>query len=238
MVATSRITVVVPTRNEAHNIGTFLTSLPPDVRLIVIDSSTDDTPRRIVADRPDNTTIVLAEANIPEARQLGADLVTTPWILYTDADVGLAPDYAEHLARLQLGPDVAGIAGSKLTAGGHEAYHDAFKAGQHLLDFIGIPAATGSNMLVRTDVLREVGGFDPALTVNEDTELMFRIKRAGYQIQYSPELAVHSFDHRRLESGAIRKWFHSFARCALLWAAPKSRLVRKGDWGYWRQLAH
>ena len=92
-------------------------------------------------------------------------------------------------------------------------------------------------MLVRTEALTTVGGFDPDLSVNEDTELMFRIRRAGYDVQFAPELEVHAFDHRRLESGRALKSFHSISRCAILWAAPRSKLVRRGDWGYWRRLA-
>ena len=238
MILSDQLTVVVPTRNEEQNVGRFLESLPPEVRLIVIDSSTDSTPQRVAELRPEHTTVVRAQANIPQARQLGADLTVTPWILYTDADVVLHPSYARTLAELDLAPNVGGIVGAKGTTGDHRRYHTWFQYGQQLLDWAGIPAATGSNMLVRTDVLRRVGGFDPSLTVNEDTELMFRIRRAGYKVPFVPELEVKSFDHRRLEAGMSRKWVHSVTRGVMLWAAPSSRLVRRSDWGYWRRLAH
>ena len=231
------VTVIVPTRNESENIGTFLASLPEKVRLIVIDSSLDDTAKRIAQLRPDHTTIVLADVNIPQARQIGADLAVTPWLLFTDADVELSPHYSRSLSRLQVGPDVGGIVGTKGTAGGYEGYHRWFRRGQQGLDLIGIPAATGSNMLVRTEALTTVGGFDPDLSVNEDTELMFRIRRAGYDVQLATELEVHAFDPRRQESGRALTSFHSSSRCEILWAAPRSKLVRRGDWGYWRRLA-
>ncbi|MEL7158955.1 MAG: glycosyltransferase [Actinomycetota bacterium] len=238
MITAQDLTVVLPTRNEAANIGTFLASLPEELRLIVIDSSTDDTPRRIAELRPSHTTVILADANIPEARQLGADLTVTPWILFTDADVVLDHDYLDALGRLPLSVDTGGIVGAKDTVGGHEGYHRWFRRGQRLLDWIGIPAATGSNMMVRSAVLREVGGFDPVLSVNEDTELMFRIKRAGYEVPFAPDLAVRSFDHRRLEAGRSWKWLHSLIRGLVLWTRPSSAWVRRSDWGYWRRLAH
>lgn len=237
MIDRSRVTVVVPTRNEAHNIGRFLRSLPAGLRLIVVDSSTDETARLVSAQRPDNTTIVLAEANIPEARQIGADLVSTPWILFTDADVELSPDYLDVLGRLRVGSDIGGVIGTKATAGGHERYHYWFRQGQRVAAAVGVPAATGSNMLIRTEVVRRLGGFDPRLSVNEDTELMFRVRRAGYRVPFVPELEVRCHDHRRLERGLARKWGHSLSRCALLWAMPASDLARRGDWGYWRDTA-
>lgn len=233
MIDSSRVTVVVPTRNEAHNISRFLRSLPAGFRLIVVDSSTDDTARIVTAERPHNTTLVLAEANIPEARQIGADLASTPWILFTDADVELAPNYVEVLSRVRTSSDVGGVIGTKATAGGHERYHYWFRQGQRAAAAVGIPAATGSNMLVRTEVVRRLGGFDPALTVNEDTELMFRVRRAGYRVPFVPELEVRCHDHRRLDRGLARKWGHSLSRCALLWTMPSSGLARRGDWGYW-----
>ena len=234
MIGPADLTVVLPTRNESHNIARFLRSLPDDINLIVIDSSTDDTVARINELRPALTKVVVAEANIPQARQLGADLATTPWLLFTDADVILHPEYAERLSRVELPPNTGGVVGVKGTTGAHLAYHRWFRRGQWALDAAGIPAATGSNMLVRTEVLRQVGGFDPALSVNEDTELMFRIKRAGYRVPFVPELEVWSFDHRRIESGAGIKWLHSVTRGLMLLAAPKSQLVRSSDWGYWR----
>jgi glycosyltransferase involved in cell wall biosynthesis len=232
-IALDDVTIIVPTRNESANIARFLASLPDRARLIVVDSSSDDTLRRIASARPDRTTLVAAEVNIPEARQLGAELATTRWLFFTDADVTLSPHYARRLASLPITDEVGGVAGAKDTAGGHEGYHRWFTRGQQLLDLMGVPAATGSNMLVRADVLRSVGGFDTRLTVNEDTEMMFRVKRSGYDVLFEPELRVNSFDHRRLQSGKLHKLVHSLTRCAMLWATPRSRLVRRGDWGYW-----
>lgn len=232
------LTVVVPTRNESANIGRFLASLPDELRLIVIDSSTDDTPHRIADLRPAMTTVVRADANIPQARQLGADLAATPWILFTDADVALDEGYLDGLRAVPVTGEVGGIVGVKDTAGGHEGYHRWFKRGQRLLHSVSIPAASGSNMLVRTDVLQAVGGFDPVLTVNEDTELMFRIRRAGFRVPFAAGVAVRAFDHRRLAAGRLRKWLHSLIRGAVLLAAPGSRWVRRSDWGYWRRLVH
>ncbi len=227
------VSVVVPTMNEASNIGRFLESLPGDVQLIVVDSSTDGTAEMVEALRPERTTVFRVRANIPMARQIGADAASTPWLLFTDADVTFSPGYFDRLTGTLLPADCGGLVGTKGSLDGFDRYHRWFVRGQGTLMALGIPAATGSNMLVKRQALQLAGGFDPELTVNEDTELMFRLSKAGWAIEFRPDLAVHSFDHRRLEAGIARKVVHGALRNTALYLGWFNRGVRRGDWGYW-----
>ncbi len=231
-VGLDQVTIIVPTRNEEANIETFLRSLPPVVRLIVVDSSDDRTPELIENLRP-SATVVRATLNIPEARQLGANLAVTPWLLFTDADVRFPIDYFSRLERVTVDERVGGLVGTKSTAAGFDSYHRWFVRGQAVLHSFGVPAATGSNMLVRAETLETVGGFDRRLTVNEDTEVMFRIAKAGYDVGFEPGLRVLATDHRRLEAGLARKIIHGAVRNGALWFGVLGPQVRSGDWGYW-----
>ena len=94
------VTIVVPTRNEAANIRGFLASLPPDIALIVVDKSTDETPELIKRHRPLNTAVLDYQGTLTEARQLGAERARTSWLLFTDADIVFADDYFERLSQL------------------------------------------------------------------------------------------------------------------------------------------
>jgi len=219
--------------NEAANITTFLDSIPGDVEVIVVDSSTDDTPTIVERHRGRRTTVIRAKANIAVARQIGSEAATTPWLLFTDADVVFAPGYFDRVAWRRLRPDCGGIVGVKSSVEGFDRYHRWFIRGQAALMAFGVPAATGSNMLVRADALASVGGFDRQLSVNEDTEVMFRIKRAGWYIEFGPDLVVHSFDHRRLEAGLARKVLHGAVRNTALYLGCFGAHVRRSDWGYW-----
>lgn len=227
------VTVVVPTRNERSGIGRFLGSIPDSVKLVVVDSSDDDTVEVIESVRP-TTQVISAHLNIPEARQRGAEVSTSRWILFTDADVIFAPDYFTRLAELDVPARVGGIVGVKRTVEGYDRYHRWFLRGQRILHAFDIPAASGSNMLVRRAALTNVGGFDPRLRVNEDSELMFRIARAGWKVPLEPELAVMSFDHRRLELGVGRKLVHGAVRNTALYLGVFEQSIRRSDWGYWQ----
>jgi hypothetical protein len=102
----------------------------------------------------------------------------------------------------------------------------------------GVPAASGSNMGVRRDVFAAVSGFREDLPVNEDTDLMMRVARAGFRVLWRPELAVRSLDDRRLRAGATFKSVHSLTRGLLLLVDHRLALPRRWlahDWGYWRR---
>ena len=107
---------------------------------------------------------------------------------------------------------------------------------QSVLAALRIPAASGSNMLVRADAFAAVGGFDTALTCNEDSELGWRIARAGFEWRCDSRLVAFATDHRRLRRGVLRKTLHTVFRCSALYLGLIPRRWRGHDWGYWREL--
>jgi glycosyltransferase involved in cell wall biosynthesis len=229
-----RISVVIPTRNEARNIGACLASIPAEVELVAVDASDDSTPEIIHALRPRQTQIIQSRAGIAAARQIGAEAASGEWLIFCDADICFAPDYF-----LRIAPYLAldAFYGIKLATATHATYARCFTAGQSLSHRMGFPAASGSNMAVRRRILQSVGGFRADLPVNEDSELFLRLAYHGYHVGYATDLAVHSLDDRRLDAGVARKLLHSAARCVLIAAAlrvPLPQRLLRHDWGYWR----
>lgn len=227
------VTVIVPTKNEENNFQAFLTSLPPQVTLIVVDASDDCTPLLVGRLRPERTILIRNPAHIAAARNLGAYAAETSWLLFTDADVVFAPNYFE---RLQDSLDACADAyfGTKRSQQAYATYYRWFARGQQMMAWIGIPAVSGSNFLVRRSVFLDAGGFDETLTCNEDSELGWRLARREYRVVFVPELIVYEHDHRRLRRGVVRKTLHSLTRCALLYANLLPQRLRHSDWGYWR----
>lgn len=59
---------------------------------------------------------------------------------------------------------------------------------------------TGADMMVRRSVLDEVGGFSPAFFMYyEETELTFRIKKAGYKVVSLPAAKIQHLEGRSFE---------------------------------------
>jgi glycosyltransferase involved in cell wall biosynthesis len=230
------LTVVVPTKNEARNIEAFLRSLHPDVRLIVVDASTDETRALIARIRPANTLVLEDPGNIPRARQLGADRAKTTWLLFTDADMVFDGAYFDGWRRLEVAESVGAVQGSKLSADGEYAtYYRLFSAGIGLLARFNVPGGSGSNMIIRKRALHEAGGFDFDLSANEDIHVLWKVRRKGWRVVYRGGLKVYERDHRRLKQGILKKTLHSWARSLMLMTGLGARWVRRSDWGYWKQ---
>ncbi len=121
------LTIVLPTRNESQNIRNFLKSVPETVRLIVVDASKDSTPDIVSSARPHYTTVVRHPGTVTEARRIGAELATTPWLLFTDADIVFSEDYFRNLADFE---DCDLIYGPKLSLDFFKTYYKWFAYGQ------------------------------------------------------------------------------------------------------------
>ena len=224
------VTVIVPTKNEVHNIPFLIRSIPPDVNLILVDASDDDTPNLCLRLRPQHTKVIRSKARIAAARNLGAQAATTSWLIFTDADVTFAPDYFKRLAQIERSD---AIYGSKLSQDDQASYYRRFVSWQKRFNRIGIPAVSGSNLLIKADVFHKVGEFNPDLLVNEDTELGYRLKKQEYQVEFESALVVYARDHRRLVRGKLRKDLHTLARCTLIYLNVFPSLWTRRDWGYW-----
>lgn len=230
MLKLSDITVIVPTRNEQRNLPSFLASLPHDVSLIAVDSSDDNTPELITAQRPVNTQVLRRSCNIAVARQIGAEAAQTSWLVFTDADIIFTPDYFTRLLRWEQA-DV--VYGPKLSGDRYCRYYYWFTLAQGLSHTLGLPAASGSNLFIKRLPLLSSGGFDMQLRCNEDSEIAWRLKRIGRRVVFDRNLIVYARDHRRLDRGVMRKTLHSICRCTLLYLNLMPERFRNRDWGYW-----
>jgi glycosyltransferase involved in cell wall biosynthesis len=250
------ISVIVPTKNERHNLPRFLASLPPDVELVLCDASDDGTPELARALRPNATIVVQAPGSIAAARQAGAAVSSGDLLVFADADIALDAGYVARL-RLLMDPQekrsalafggpagVGGegllwdaVCGPKLSRDSYARYYRLVARTQRTTyATLGIAGASGSNMALTRTAFEALGGFRLDLRCNEDTELFLRAGRRGLRVRYDPALVVWATDHRRLRRGLVRKSAHSLVRNALLyWVCKRQALPRllAHDWGYW-----
>jgi hypothetical protein len=159
-------------------------------------------------------------------------------LLFADADVRFAPGYFSALAQLlERSGATALLFGAKLSADDFVGHYRRSSIAQGLLARLKIPAASGSNMLVTSEAFAAVGGFDTSLSCNEDSELGWRIARAGFAWRHEPSLVVFATDHRRLRrERPLRKTLHTVFRCTALYLNLIPRRWRGHDWGYWRAV--
>ena len=195
----SQVTVVIP----AH--GRLPRALPLGVHVIVVD---DASPIPLTLDDAHHVmpglrqTLLRHDTNRgpAAARNTGLAAVTTPLVAFVDTDVELTDDWLRpllsHFAdeRVALvAPRVAGAAGGGWLAG-YERRHSPLDLGPEPARIAAgtrvsyVPAAA---MVWRTHVVRELGGFDEAMRLGEDVDLVWRCAAAGHRCRYEPASEVH-----------------------------------------------
>jgi len=170
-----KITIVVPCKNEENYIHHLLESLRlqyiGDTRIIIADCSTDNT-RKIIKDNSHSLNVEIIDGGpVSIAKNNGARLVTTPYILFIDADVrffksNVIKDAVKEMESKNL----------DLVALNVKCYDNDMRAKigftlfniiNHILKFFS-PFAVGAFMLTRKDRFDEFGGFPEKTVTSED----------------------------------------------------------------------
>jgi glycosyltransferase involved in cell wall biosynthesis len=170
-----KITIVVPCKNEENYIAYLLTHLRNQLigstRIIIADCSTDNTREVIQAAKGKLNVEIIDGGPVSIAKNNGARLATTPYILFIDADVRffkptVIRDAVELIERKNL--DLIGL--------NIKCYDKDMRAKIGFAVFNGInrilkyfsPFAVGAFMLTRRDRFEEFGGFPENLLTSED----------------------------------------------------------------------
>ena len=196
------ITIVVPCKNEEDYIHHLLKSLRSqnigNVRIIIADCSTDNT-RQVILENSDSLNVEIIDGGtVSVAKNCGARLVTTPYILFIDADVrffkhNVIQDAVEEIESKNL--DLVGLS-IKCYVNDLRAMigFSVFNITNKILKYFS-PFAVGAFMLTRRDRFEEFGGFPEHCLTSED----YFLSR-----QYSPQkfrIIQHHFgqDSRRFK---------------------------------------
>jgi len=204
MILSDKITIVVPCKNEENYILHLLHHLKKqnigDTRIIIADCSTDDT-RKIIEFYRDVLKMnveIIDGGPVSIAKNNGAKLVTTPYILFIDSDVRFFCDTVISDCVTEIDSNNLDLIGIYA-----KCYDDDIRAqiGFMLFNFVNsimkykVPFAVGAFMLTRRDKFEQLGGFAEKYAVSED---FFLSKR--YDVKKF-KLVNHYFgqDSRRFE---------------------------------------
>ena len=170
-----KITIVVPCKNEEDYIEHLLNDLHKqrigNTRVIIADASTDNTRAVIQEKKGDLNVEVIEGGPVSIAKNNGAALATTPYILFIDSDVRFFKDTVIRDAVYTLEQEDLDLVGLYI-----KCYDNDFvaKVGFTLFNGINavmqhfIPFAVGAFMLTRRDRFEELGGFPARYETSED----------------------------------------------------------------------
>ena len=170
-----KITIVVPCKNEENYIHHLLDSLRSqnigDTRVIIADCSTDAT-RQVIKDNSIGLNVEIIDGGpVSIAKNNGARLVTTPYILFIDADVRFFKDTVIQDSVNKMELKKLHLVGLNIKCYDKDIRakigFTAFNLINHTLKFFS-PFAVGAFMLTRKDKFEEYGGFPENLLTSED----------------------------------------------------------------------
>lgn len=216
------VSVVVPTRNRGALIAETLEALiaieDPDIEILVVDQSTDDTTRRCVAAvvAGDTRVRVVSTPTVGSsaARNVGAREARGEIVAYTDDDCIVTEHWLATMVEEFRDQDTSAVFGRLVPneGGVRNGREVGFKASLMRQVFTGKTPpwyiGHGGNMAFRRADLLAAGGFDPLLGAGgyfgacEDPDIAYRLLTVGKKIVYSPQAAAY---HKHWKSWPAQK---------------------------------
>lgn len=216
----SSILIVIPCLNEAAHIGGLLDQLQPAAarlggRIVVADGGSTDGTQAIVENVAAKDPRVILLANPKRLQSAAINLAVTAlgegadYLIRIDAHGGYPDDYCDRLVAETLATGADSVVVSMLTAG-TGAVQKAVAAAQnsklgtggskhrHMSE--GEWVDHGHHALMRVAAFRHVGGYDESFSHNEDAELDYRLRQAGYRIWMSGRTQMVYYPRSTLKS--------------------------------------
>ncbi len=237
----TRISVVVPARNEEERLPRCLAalrcqSLSDFELIIVVDSASTDRTGEVARDSGARV-VRVEEPGVARARQAGFEVAQGEIIVSTDADSVVPTNWLENLTSPFQNSEVVGTFGTlHLNGGGIWAglTRSFFPLFQNVNFHLGRPLFSGQNFAVRKVAFLGVGGFATRRgypKVAEDVRLGLKLKRKG-RIAFLRDLAVKT-SARRFQGahGLLYVGYHTGVYLKVCWL---ERLTRKKERGIYR----
>ncbi|MBE0568952.1 MAG: glycosyltransferase [Deltaproteobacteria bacterium] len=202
-----------------------------DFGILVVDNApSDGRTRDRAASVPGAVYVVEPKPGLDFARNRALKEATGEWIAFLDDDVVVDPHWLEGFrGAIARHPDAAAVTGLVLPAelatdaqilferaGGFEKSFETIRYGQTLpghpfYPCVGGKFGTGCNMALSRRAALAIGGFDDALDTGSslpgggDSDMLYRIVRAGHPLIYEPRFLV--FHRHRREYAQLRRQF-------------------------------
>jgi GT2 family glycosyltransferase len=194
------VAAVVIGRNEGARLLGCLASLNGRVgRVVYVDSGSTD--GSVAAAEAAGARVVRLDLSRPftaaRARNEGLAALTSDgpapkFVQFVDGDCEVDSDWPETARRFLIDHPRAAV-----VCGRRRERHPEASIWNRLIDQewdtpIGEAEACGGDAMMRTEALRQVGGFDASLIAGEEPELCLRLRRAGWQVwRIDAEMTLH-----------------------------------------------
>ncbi len=221
-----RVTAVVPAYNEEDCIGETVISLKrqtvPLARIVVVDDCSTDRTGALARDA--GATVVRTPRNTGKkvtAQAFGLAQVSTPYVLFVDADTVLAPNALECLLRWMRLPRTGAVCAMVLPHRTKTVWEKVrlldylvgttvFKRAQNHIGAVVV--ASGCCALFRRAALESIGGLPNTGSFAEDMDATWRVSQQGWRVWFEPRARcwVRDPDTWRLYERQMDRWYRGF----------------------------
>ena len=235
------VSVIVTAKNEQHTVRKSLSALLsqdyPDYEILFVDAGSKDETLNIVSSLlsgHSNLKVIQSSGNPSQCRNIGIRSSFSEIIAFTDADVVVPVNWLKTcVGVLQSQPGLGGVGGPNIPFrhNGRQTVKvvdlmlttslGSMRSAQSygFKEAIEVKSIPCCNAVYRRSAIAEVGGFDEALVGCDDTDLGYRIRRAGRRLLFEPKAAVlHS-----VKFGTLR----GFARMIFKYGRGRGYAARK-----------
>ena len=242
----SDFTLAVATRDRPALVRRFLVPLARRAveqgwDVVVVDQSVAGETRQLI-EPLQGVRYLRSEPGLSRARNAAVQGSETPVIAFCDDDVEVPVEWFAEVQRLIGANAAAGVLCGPVRTNEGRLLPGVTEA-EYRWPAHPFRLGTGANIVVRRAALDEVGGFDEQLGAGarfhaaEETDLLYRIQRAGWTILYSNALEIVHFEARTLGAELrlhYRYGYGAGAQTAKHGAAGDRRALRFGV----AELAH
>lgn len=191
------VAIIAIGRNEGERLGRSLTScLSSGCAVIYVDSNSTD--GSVDLARSLGVTVVELDMSIPfsaaRARNAGFEKISpaVKYVQFLDGDCELVAGWIDGAKReLEANAELAVVCGRRRERFPEKSIYN------RLIDVewatpIGIARNCGGDSLMRVEMFRAVGGFDPSVPAGEEPELCQRLRNKGWKIaRIDAEMTLH-----------------------------------------------
>lgn len=201
------VSIIVITRNRSASLKRTLQALAcldyPSYEIIVVDNGSLDDTAQVINQFSAKYIFSPVNNGMSLSRQLGVEAACGEIIAMCDDDCVPIPEWLQHLVRrLSTGENFALVGGQVINIGfpaskqykGRSKWTDnngkiAFAADPKEADFFG-----NANFAFKKSIIQSIGGYDIFYKAGkEEIDLIMRLRRNGFVIDYEPEAIVRHF---------------------------------------------
>lgn len=212
----AEISVVIPACDRppaflAEAIASVQAQTLPALEIIVADNGRTSVER---ADIPDDVLLLRLPPRIgvSRARNLGAAEAKGQFLAFLDDDDTWTPTYLEEVMQVMQAEDADCAYGRMEFHADGEFVASRTPSGERFVAdniFRKNPGTGGSNVVIKTRVFQEIGGFDERLRTGEDKALALTLLATGKRISAAPLAVVtcRKHDGERLTKNMVSRWY-------------------------------